>query len=37
LPYVVVYTVDEPGDLVTVLAVVHGARDRKADTPNRTP
>jgi toxin ParE1/3/4 len=33
--YIVVYAVDEPADLVTVLAVVHGARDRKADPSKR--
>ena len=34
-PYIVVYAVDEPADLVTVLAVVHGARERKADPSKR--
>jgi plasmid stabilization system protein ParE len=29
-PYIIVYVVDEPADEITVLAVVHGARDRKA-------
>jgi toxin ParE1/3/4 len=30
-PYVIVYAVDELAEEVTVLAIVHGARDRKAD------
>jgi toxin ParE1/3/4 len=29
-PYIVVYAVDEAADEITVLAIVHGARDRKA-------
>jgi toxin ParE1/3/4 len=29
-PYIVVYAVDEEADEITVLAIVHGARDRKA-------
>ena len=33
--YIVVYAVDEPADLITVLAVVHGARDRKHDPLKR--
>jgi toxin ParE1/3/4 len=28
-PYVIAYAVDEAADQITVLAVVHGARDRK--------
>jgi|HubBroStandDraft_5_1064220.scaffolds.fasta_scaffold686319_2 toxin ParE1/3/4 len=27
-PYIIVYMVDEPAEEITVLAVVHGARDR---------
>ncbi len=27
-PYIIVYMVDEPADEITVLAVMHGARDR---------
>ena len=27
-PYIIVYIVDEPADEITVLAIVHGARDR---------
>jgi toxin ParE1/3/4 len=27
-PYIIIYMVDEPADEVTVLAIVHGARDR---------
>ena len=30
-PYIVVYTVDEPADEITVLAVLHGARDRSKE------
>lgn len=30
-PYIIVYAVDEPADQITVLAVVHGVRDRKPD------
>ena len=29
-PYIIVYAVDEPADEITVLTIVHGARDRKA-------
>jgi toxin ParE1/3/4 len=29
-PYIIVYMVDEPSDEITVLAIVHGARDREA-------
>jgi len=29
-PYIIVYMVDEPADEITVLAIVHGARNRKA-------
>jgi toxin ParE1/3/4 len=29
-PYIIVYVVDEPSDEITVLAIVHGARDREA-------
>ena len=29
-PYIIVYAVDEPADEITVLAIVHGARDREA-------
>jgi toxin ParE1/3/4 len=29
-PYIIVYIVDEPADEITVLAIVHGARNRKA-------
>jgi len=29
-PYIIVYAVDEPANQITVLAVVHGARDRQA-------
>jgi toxin ParE1/3/4 len=36
-PYIVVYAVDEPLDQVTVLAVIHGARDRKSDPLKRKP
>jgi hypothetical protein len=28
-PYIIVYSVDEAADQITVLAIVHGARDRK--------
>jgi toxin ParE1/3/4 len=28
-PYIIVYMVDEPADEIAVLAIVHGARDRK--------
>jgi toxin ParE1/3/4 len=28
-PYIIVYTVDEQADEITVLAIVHGARDRE--------
>jgi toxin ParE1/3/4 len=28
-PYIIVYMVDEPADEITVLAIVHGARDRE--------
>lgn len=28
-PYIIVYMVDEPADEVTVLAIVHGARNRE--------
>ena len=31
-PYIVVYMVDEPVDEITVLAVMHGARDRENET-----
>jgi len=27
-PYIIVYRIDEPADKITVLAVLHGARDR---------
>ena len=27
-PYIIIYMVDEPADEITVLAIVHGARDR---------
>lgn len=30
-PYIVVYSVDEQVEEVTVLAIVHGARDRRPD------
>lgn len=30
-PYIVVYAVDEPADEITVLAVLHGARDREGN------
>jgi toxin ParE1/3/4 len=30
-PYIVVYMVDEPTEEVTVLAIMHGARDRKGE------
>jgi toxin ParE1/3/4 len=30
-PYIIVYSVDEAADEITVLAVLHGARDREAD------
>ena len=29
-PYIIVYVVDVPSDEITVLAIVHGARDREA-------
>jgi toxin ParE1/3/4 len=29
-PYVIVYMVDEPADEITVLAIVHGARNRES-------
>jgi toxin ParE1/3/4 len=29
-PYIIVYTVDQPEDEIAVLAIVHGARNRKA-------
>ena len=29
-PYIIVYVVDEPVEEITVLAIVHGARDREA-------
>jgi plasmid stabilization system protein ParE len=29
-PYIIVYMADEPADEITVLAIVHGARDREA-------
>jgi toxin ParE1/3/4 len=29
-PFIIVYMVDEPADEITVLAIVHGARNRKA-------
>jgi toxin ParE1/3/4 len=29
-PYIIVYMVDEPAEEITVLAIVHGARDREA-------
>jgi toxin ParE1/3/4 len=28
-PYIIVYMVDEPADEITVLAIVHSARDRQ--------
>jgi toxin ParE1/3/4 len=28
-PYIIVYTVDEQGDEIAVLAIVHGATDRE--------
>lgn len=28
-PYIIVYVVDEPSEEIIVLAIVHGARDRK--------
>jgi toxin ParE1/3/4 len=28
-PYIIVYMVDEPADEITVLAIVHGARNRE--------
>ena len=28
-PYIIVYMVDEPADEISVLAIVHGARDRE--------
>lgn len=30
-PYIIVYAVDELAEEVTVLAIVHGARDRNSD------
>jgi toxin ParE1/3/4 len=30
-PYIIVYAVDEPADEITVLAIVHGARNRKSE------
>lgn len=30
-PYVIVYGVDEPADEISVLAIVHGARDREGE------
>jgi toxin ParE1/3/4 len=30
VPYIIVYSVDEPGDEIAVLAIVHGARDRES-------
>jgi toxin ParE1/3/4 len=30
-PYIIVYSVDEPADEITVLAMLHGARDRTKD------
>jgi toxin ParE1/3/4 len=35
--YIIVYAVDEAADLITVLAVVHGAQDRKAGPQERKP
>jgi toxin ParE1/3/4 len=29
MPYIIVYTVDEPADEIAVLAIIHGARDRE--------
>jgi toxin ParE1/3/4 len=29
-PYIIVYTVDEAADQVTIVAVVHGAQDRQS-------
>ena len=29
-PYIIVYAVDEPANVITILAIVHGARDRKS-------
>lgn len=29
-PYIIIYMVDEPADEISVLAIVHGARDRKS-------
>ena len=29
-PYIIVYMVDEPAGEISVLAIVHGARDRKS-------
>jgi plasmid stabilization system protein ParE len=29
-PYIIVYTVDDAAGEITVLAIVHGARNRKA-------
>jgi toxin ParE1/3/4 len=29
-PYIIVYMVDEPADEITVLAIVHGARNRES-------
>lgn len=30
-PYIIVYEIDEPRDLIIVLSIVHGARDREND------
>ncbi len=30
-PYIIVYGVDEPADEISVLAIVHGARDREGE------
>ncbi len=29
-PYIIIYMVDEPADEISVLAIVHGARDRES-------
>jgi plasmid stabilization system protein ParE len=33
LPYIIVYEVDQAADEVAIIAVFHGARDRRRPTP----